>query len=215
MCGFTQPLVGSGLLHIESFGFLYGQERVIDLDTMCAYCGEGRLSLRLNELDDRDVCGLCHKVDRQETIRPCSAIACVGGGDGMHHSSCMVRTGIDLFTCRACLLAGVALENDDSDVSSSNASDSDANDSEMNNKYRMVQAYGDLQIGMPLGAGIVQEIWPGIDRFMVHIQRHGGVEIQHFSIAEDAKRLIAKEAARVAAAKCGSEAKGGLLESMD
>ena len=43
---------------------------------------------------------------------------------------------------------------------------------------------------------MVSEIHPGLDRFMVKIQRGDGVEIQHHSISKDADKLINKQVVR-------------------
>ena len=62
---------------------------------------------------------------------------------------------------------------------------------------RAAKEYGGLTRGMPLGAGHVQEIYPGIDRFSVHIHHgNGECEVQWHSITTDADRLIKRQQAR-------------------
>lgn len=61
-------------------------------------------------------------------------------------------------------------------------------------KYKTVQAYEGLYVGMPLGPGHVSEIWPGIDRFMITVKAaSGGVEVLHHSISTDAARMLEGE----------------------
>ena len=191
-CDYVEHVRDSTLANLKNLGFHYGEERREDdwSCQSCTQCEHDHLSLGLNCLNGRHVCGVCNRVDNQLEMVPCSAKNCVGAEEAIFHKKCVVKTGPDLYTCRACLLAGSTLDSSDSSVTG------EISDSDADGEYRTVDAHEGLVVGMQLGAGHVGEIWPGIDRFMVHIQRSSGTEIQHFSISKDAARLMNKQRAR-------------------
>eukprot|EP00746_Dinoflagellata_sp_MGD_P063775 gnl/MRDRNA2_/MRDRNA2_267290_c0_seq1.p2 gnl/MRDRNA2_/MRDRNA2_267290_c0~~gnl/MRDRNA2_/MRDRNA2_267290_c0_seq1.p2 ORF type:complete len:103 (+),score=20.86 gnl/MRDRNA2_/MRDRNA2_267290_c0_seq1:607-915(+) len=66
-------------------------------------------------LEHRDVCGQCHKVDRQDDIVRCCTRTCVGDEEAMFHSQCMHKIKDDIYMCIACFAAGNEPESEDED----------------------------------------------------------------------------------------------------
>eukprot|EP00746_Dinoflagellata_sp_MGD_P153448 gnl/MRDRNA2_/MRDRNA2_84255_c0_seq1.p1 gnl/MRDRNA2_/MRDRNA2_84255_c0~~gnl/MRDRNA2_/MRDRNA2_84255_c0_seq1.p1 ORF type:complete len:192 (-),score=31.32 gnl/MRDRNA2_/MRDRNA2_84255_c0_seq1:424-999(-) len=116
-CDHSVALEGYDLDHLEMFGFQYGQDESDHIEEppiQCVACEEGLMRQRFCFLEHRDICGHCHKVDRQEDILPCSSKSCLGDEEGMFHSSCMTAVGEDIFQCQTCLDAGAPIKSDGS-----------------------------------------------------------------------------------------------------
>jgi len=58
--------------------------------------------------------------------------------------------------------------------------------------YRTVEVFENLTVGMPFRGGAIMEIYHGLDKFTVSVNREGGTEIKHCKISDD--RLWAAEA---------------------
>lgn len=93
-----------------------------------------------------------------------------------------------------------ALYSSSEDISDDDEDDEEelTEDDEEEPKYRLVDSYDGLQVGMELGRGRVLEIYPGLDKFTVQIDtRDGGVEIRHHKISVAGPKMLATQQTNV------------------
>ena len=139
-----------------------------------------------------DICGACLGIDRQDETQPCEAKECQFG-DGMFHTSCMVhvkRGTQDGFLCKACLSAGVELDDQEGGLE-----DEEEEEEGVDERFRTVGSYNGLRVGMPLDGGQVCEIYPGLDKFTVEVKTSSGAETRHHVVSKMAAKMIEKQAA--------------------
>ena len=91
----------------------------------------------------------------------------------MFHTSCMVQATPNIYQCKACHFAGVAVQSDSDEDNTSSSDDDDT-----------VVEYEGLKLGMKYGQGTIGEIYPRDDKVVVHMHRDGGVEMQHLKVGK-------------------------------
>ena len=94
-----------------------------------------------------------------------------------------------MYKCRKCLDHRVPLEGDDEEDEHESEDDTADEGSDL----KQVQCHGLLRVGMPYHTGVIQEIFPAINKVTVRIPRqHGGCEIQHLGIDRVQAKIRAK-----------------------
>eukprot|EP00929_Paragymnodinium_shiwhaense_P036608 TRINITY_DN19592_c0_g3_i1.p1 TRINITY_DN19592_c0_g3~~TRINITY_DN19592_c0_g3_i1.p1 ORF type:complete len:370 (-),score=38.15 TRINITY_DN19592_c0_g3_i1:291-1400(-) len=183
-CGYQEPCCGIRLETLDMHGFQLDGQCGDDQQngTPCDKCGEGHYQLILSRLDDRDVCGSCHGVENQGQIVPCSSVCCVGDEEAMFHEYCMRNVLKDIFQCLPCVESRQPLEHD----SEEDETDQESDDHEV----KQVQQHGNICVGMPSCNGVVQDIYPHMDKVCVRVElARGGCEVQHLKLSKISQKM--------------------------
>eukprot|EP00929_Paragymnodinium_shiwhaense_P052264 TRINITY_DN26188_c0_g1_i1.p1 TRINITY_DN26188_c0_g1~~TRINITY_DN26188_c0_g1_i1.p1 ORF type:complete len:391 (+),score=72.03 TRINITY_DN26188_c0_g1_i1:28-1173(+) len=181
-CAYTQDIYRLRLSDVEATLKLGSLPAQFALDEACTRCGIPGMTVTMNAIGPGGrVCEECVSIGRQATIIPCSAMRC--STEGFLHESCMQKfpgypDGLggfcDAFIDKACHANGEVPEID---------AECDSDD-EADPEYRCVDSFSGLSVGMPWKGGHIAEIYPGLDKFTVQYNAHGGTSIEHLSISK-------------------------------
>ena len=184
-CGIRSSVCGLSLETIASNGYVLSEAEGVVAGT-CKSCGDGFLTTSFNFISGCDICGECHRINDQENMVPCNSSECCGDVEAMFHQRCMVPVGSEVFQCRPCYAVGAVLEDGTDDDSSGSSIQEDGHD------LKQVSRHGDIFTGMQYGEGVIQEIWPNIDKVIDRIEsKQGGCEIQHLKLSKVCQKVKA------------------------
>ena len=88
----------------------------------------------------------------------------------------------DLYVCRQCDALGKSPFVESSDVDEDEFNDDWTSEDEY--RHRQVETHGSLTVGMRVKNGVVQEIYPGLDKFTVCVKEGTWCSIMHCKISE-------------------------------